>query len=257
MSDILVDCDGGLVTVTLNRPARRNALTLALWQELGGWFRKFAADPEVRTVILTGATTFCAGADISEFSNNRRNAAEGRLYDQAVDECCVAILEAPQPTIAAISGFCVGGGCALALACDFRIAETDAKLGIPAAQLGIVYTIPGTRSLLHAVGLANAKRLLYSAELLPAAEAHRIGLVQKVVAAPVLTAAKDYAAPFLRNAPLSIAGTKLLLRGLTSGDGAVDWAAVDAAVGQALDSEDYRDAVAAFTDKRDPVFKGR
>jgi enoyl-CoA hydratase/carnithine racemase len=125
-------------------------------------------------------------------------------------------------------------------------------LGIPAARLGIVYTIRDTRSLLYAVGLANAKRILYSGELMSAAEAQRIGLVQQVVDAPVLAAARDYATPFIRNAPLSIAGSKLLLRGLASGDGAVD-----TAVAEALDSEDYRNAVAAFNDKREPVFKGK
>jgi enoyl-CoA hydratase/carnithine racemase len=257
MSEILVERGDNIVTVTLNRPARRNALTFDLWQELAALFRSFADDQAVRAVILTGAGTFCAGADISEFPRIRRNAAEGKIYDRAVDQCSEAIMELPKPTIAAISGFCVGGGCALALACDFRIAEADAQLGIPAARLGIVYTIRDTRNLLYAVGLANAKRILYSGELLSAAEARRIGLVQEVVAAPVLAAAKDFAAPFTRNAPLSIAGSKLLLRGLASGDGAVDWPAVDEAVGRALDSEDYRNAVAAFNDKREPVFKGR
>jgi enoyl-CoA hydratase/carnithine racemase len=257
MNEILVERGDGLIIVTLNRPARRNALTFALWQELAALFRSFAGDPEARTVILTGAGTFCAGADISEFSQNRRNAEQGKAYDRAVDQCSAAIMELPLPTIAAISGFCVGGGCALALACDFRLAETDARLGIPAARLGIVYTIRDTRNLFHAVGLANAKRMLYSGELMSAAEARRIGLVQEVVEAPVLGAAKDFAAPFIRNAPLSLAGSKLLLRGLASGDGAVDWPEVDAAVGRALDSEDYRNAVAAFNNKREPVFRGR
>jgi len=257
MSEILVERGDSLITVTINRPTHRNALTFAQWQELGALFRGFADDSQTRSVILTGAGTFCAGADISEFPRIRRNSAEGKVYDEAVDQCSAAIAELPKPTIAAISGFCVGGGCALALACDFRIAEADARLSIPAARLGIVYTTRDTRSLMHAVGLANAKRMLYSGELISAAEARRTGLVQEVVAAPVLAAAKEYAAPFIRNAPLSIAGSKLLLRGLASGDGAVDWPAVNQAVDKALDSEDYRNAVAAFNGKREPVFKCR
>jgi enoyl-CoA hydratase/carnithine racemase len=256
MSEILVERANGLVVVTLNRPARKNALALANWKELAELVRGFAKDTAIRAVIITGQGTFCAGADISEFDQIRRNAAEGKTYDQAVDACSIAIMELPQPSIAAISGFCVGGGCALALACDFRIAEPDAKLGIPAAKLGIVYTIRDTRNLLYAVGLANAKRILFSGELITAAEAHRIGLVQEVVDSPVLTAAKSLAATFTANSPLSIAGTKLLLKGLVSGDGAVDWPAVDAAVGRALDSADYRNAVAAFAAKRKPVFTG-
>src|SRR5262249_46914365 len=158
------------------------------------------------------------GADISEFAAIRRNAAEGKVYDQAVDDCCAAIMELPKPTIAAITGFCVGGGCALALACDFRMAEAAAQLGIPAAKLGIVYTIRGTRNLFNAVGLANAKRLLFSGELISAAEAYRIGLVHEVAPSPVVDAAKSLAAKLAGNAPLSIAGSKLLLQGLAGGD---------------------------------------
>ena len=257
MSAIIVERADGIVTVTLNRPARKNALELAHWQELARLFTDFAADPAVRVAIITGRDNFCTGADITEFTQLRRNAAEGKVYDGAVDECCEAIMALPKPTIAAIPGLCIGGGCALALACDFRIAQSAARLGIPAARLGIVYTIVGTRNLLNAVGLANAKRLLFSGEMIVAAEAQRIGLVQEVVVEPVLDAARAFAVKFAGKAPLSIAGSKLLLRGLTSGDGAVDWPQVEAAVAHALDSEDYRNAVAAFIAKREPVFSGR
>jgi enoyl-CoA hydratase/carnithine racemase len=220
-------------------------------------FGAFAEDDEVRGVILTGAGEhFCAGADISEFARLRDTIEQGHAYDKAVDDCCDAIAALAKPTIAAVRGFCIGGGSGLAMACDFRFAEPGATFGIPAARLSIVYGMRETQNLLALVGLANAKRILFSAERFGTEEAMRIGFIDRVAADPVV-AAKDFAAVMARNAPLSIIGAKAILTGLAMGEGALDPEHARAVVERAFESEDYREGQRAFLEKRLPVFKGR
>jgi len=174
--DLVVALQDSVATVTLNRPRVRNAVTLAMWNGLAELFHRFAADDAVRAVILTGAGEhFCAGADISEFATVRNSAESGHAYDRAVDICSDAILHIEKPTIAAIRGFCIGGGSGLALACDFRFAAPSAIFAITAAKLSIVYGMRETQNLLALVGLSNAKKILFSAERFDTAEASRIG----------------------------------------------------------------------------------
>jgi enoyl-CoA hydratase/carnithine racemase len=255
MTDIELARDGAIVTLTFNRPQRRNALTLAMWRELRRLADGLGADGEVRAVILTGAGEhFCAGADIGEFASNRADPAQTKAYDDAVDAACAALAGVPKPVIAAISGFCLGGGAGVALACDFRIAAGDARFGIPAARLGIVYGLAETRSLLATVGLPRAKRLLFGAERIDAAEARRIGLVDEIAADP-RAHAHEMAAKMAENAPLSIAGAKAILTGLAAGTLAPEEA--HRLSGRASESEDYREGRTAFLEKRAPVFRGR
>lgn len=243
--------------VTLNRPAQKNAVSLAMWRDLGRIFTELGRDPEVRTIILTGAGgTFSAGADIAEFSAVRANVEQGLEYEIAVDACCDAIAAAPKPTIAVINGFCMGGGCHLAMSCDFRVAHPAAQFGIPAARLSIVYGVRGTQRLLTLVGAANAKRILFGAKKFGAHEALRIGFVERVSADP-MRAARSFAGQMADNAPLTIAGTKVLLSGLTMDLGTLTDVAVAKVIQRATGSEDYRDARQAFVEKRQPVFAGR
>lgn len=249
---------GGVVVVTLNRPERRNCLSLAMWRELAALYRGFAEDGEVRSVILTGAGgQFCAGADISEFPQVRATLEQAQAYADAVDEANDAILELPKPTIAAIEGFCIGGGCGLAVACDFRVAAPGSAFGIPAARLGIVYGFKETRNLLTVVGLTQAKRMLFSARRLPAEQAAAIGLVDELAEADALGAARRFAAELAENAPLSIAGAKLILQQLSAMTAGLDEEAIEVVQRRAVESEDYHEAVRAFAEKRQPVFSGR
>ena len=257
MPDILVTTRDGVGVVSLNRPEVRNAVTLGMWRELAGIFSDFAGDDGIRAVVLTGSgADFCVGADVREFDRIRENRDQSAAYEVSVDACSAAIANLPKPVIAAVSGYCLGGGCHLALACDFRFADPTAKIGIPAARLSIVYGVKSVQRLLAIAGIANAKQILYSAERYDAARSRSMGLVDEISDDPV-SAAVSYAATLAGNAPLSIAGAKFMLNGLAAGDGGLDVAAAQRMIDLAADSEDFREGRRAFAEKRTPRFRGR
>ena len=248
---------GRAAVITLNRPAQRNAVSLAMWRDIATLFAELGARPDIGAIVLTGAGgTFSAGADISEFAQVRATVEQGEEYERAVDACCDAIAATPKPTLAVIDGYCMGGACHLAMACDFRRAGSDARFGIPAARLSVVYGVRGVQRLLALVGLAATRHIMFSAAQFDAAEARRIGFVDGIDPNP-MAAALAYAAGLARNAPLTIAGTKTLLNGLTMDMGLLTAQVVDAVVNRAVASEDYRDARQAFIEKRTPVFTGK
>lgn len=257
MSDILVTTRGSVAVVSLNRPEARNAVTLGMWRELAGIFSGLADDDDVRGVVLTGSgADFCVGADVTEFGRIRESSDQSAAYEMAVDACSAAIAGLPKPVIAALSGYCLGGGCHLALACDFRFADSSVKIGIPSAKLSIVYGVSSVRRLLAIAGLANTKRILYSAERYDAPRSRSMGLVDEICD-DVVSSAISYAATLAGNAPLSIAGAKFMLNGLSQGDGALDTAAAQRMIDLAADSEDFREGRLAFAEKRVPRFRGR
>jgi enoyl-CoA hydratase/carnithine racemase len=257
MPDILLTRQESVAIVSLNRPEVRNAVTLSMWRELAGIFSNIANDDDVRAIVLTGAgADFCVGADVSEFDQIRDNRDQSAAYEIAVDACSAAIAAVTKPVIAAISGYCLGGGCHLALACDFRFADHTAKLGIPSAKLSIVYGVKSVQRLLAIAGLANAKRMLYSGERCDAVRAQSMGLIDEI-SDHVVAAAIAYAETLAGNAPLSIAGAKFTLNGLSSGDGALDVDAAQRMIDLAADSEDFREGRRAFAEKRTPRFRGR
>jgi len=255
MSAILVERDGPLAVVTLNRPEKRNALAMPHWLELGRTLHAFAADGTVRAVILTGAGgQFCAGADISEFDSARQDANSGDAYARAVDSSAEAIIALEKPVVAAIEGSCFGGGCGLAMDCDFRIAAKGARFAVPAAKLNIVYNTRDTRNLLSLVGPAHAKRILFTGDAIDAETALRLGLVDELAEAP-LEAARRLALRIAENAPFSVGGAKRLLNALVAGKPAEELG--EALSRRALDSEDYKEGRRAFKEKRKPRFTGR
>jgi enoyl-CoA hydratase/carnithine racemase len=247
-----------IAIVTIDRPARRNALDLRAWRDLAAVFRGLAAERDVRLVLLTGAAGhFCAGADISEFSRVRADSAGGAAYEREVAVCYEAIRALPQPSIAAVEGSCVGGGCAIALCCDFRVLHKGARFGIPATKLGTIYTIEECRFLFSVVGLANAKRILYGSELFGATAAREMGFADAIVEAGVVESAIALGNAMRANAPLAIAGTKLILQTLAAGEVERHRADIEALIREALDSEDYREGARAFLEKRTANFTGR
>ncbi|SJZ30578.1 Enoyl-CoA hydratase/carnithine racemase [Enhydrobacter aerosaccus] len=258
-AEILVKTVEGIATVTLNRPAKRNAVSLAMWSRLAEIFSDFGRQDGPRAAILTGAGGhFCAGADISEFPTVRANAAMGKIYEEAADAATRAVRDCPVPTIAAISGYAMGGGCGLALACDFRIGDASARMGIPAARLGIVYGPLDCSLLLRQVGLSNAKRILFSGRAFDVEDCRQLGLLDMVSEqGSALEAAHAFASDLSKNAPLSLAGAKLVLEALSSGTAEGRAGEIETAIARAMDSEDYREGASAFTEKRSPRFLGR
>jgi enoyl-CoA hydratase/carnithine racemase len=248
----------GIATVTLCRPEKRNAVSLAMWRRLGEVFAELGARADVRLLILTGAGEhFCAGADISEFSRVRADVQSGHAYEAVNAAAILALRDCCKPTIAAVSGYGVGGGCALALACDLRVGDASTRMGIPAARLGIVYGELDCALLYRRVGLANAKRILFSGRHFDAAECASIGLIDIVASGRALEGAHALAAEIADNAPLSLAGHKLVLDALASGTAAARRSEMQAAVERAMVSADYQEGTRAFLDKRKPAFTGR
>jgi len=269
-----------IAVVTLNRPASRNAMTLAMWRTIPAILATLESDANVRAVILTGAgTDFCAGADIPEFDRVRSDPEQSLAYEIAVDACCDAIAQINKPMIAVLRGYCLGGGAHLAMSCDFRYAASDAVFGIPAARLSIIYGVKGTLKLLTLVGLPRAKKILFSAERFDAEEALTIGFVdhvaqtrraesdgwlsrllgrspQEVVGDPMADA-RVFAKSLTLNAPLTQKGAKTILNGLAFGRGSLDLQHAEQLIAQAAASEDYREGRKAFAARRAPDFQGR
>lgn len=258
-SDLIVDrSDPAVAVVTINRPKRRNAFSLAMWRELGNIFDRLGQQPELRAVILTGAGgAFSAGADISEFPAVRATPEDGHAYEAVVDACLTAIQSCPKATIAAICGPCYGGGVGVALVCDFRVADRTAYFAIPAARLSNVYGVIETRALFNAVGLAVAKEVLFAGRRYDADDAHRVGLATHRGKDDALSGARELAASLAKSAPLTIKGAKLVLTAIAQAEIDKRQGSIASVMDEALASDDYKEGVAAFAAKRDPVFRGR
>jgi len=260
MSDETIDVtrDGPACVVTLRRPERRNAVSLRMMDEILAAARVGESDPSVSAVILTGGKEyFSAGADLTE-AQQVRGAADGGRYFRSWHRLTLGLEALEKPVIAAIEGFCLTGGCELALACDLRLAGAGASFAITSARIGTVAGAGGTQRLPRLVGPANALAMLFSAEPIDAAEAFRIGLVNRVVpAGGALEAATALARLYAERAPIGLAFAKRAVhRGLQ----------VSLAAGLELETslvttiygtEDKHEGIAAFLEKRRPVFKGR
>ncbi|TVR06427.1 MAG: enoyl-CoA hydratase [Salinarimonadaceae bacterium] len=262
MSDeatILLDKREGIARLVLSNPRRKNALTLAMWRALPDLVRACEDDPEVRALILAGAGgDFCSGADISEFRVNRADEAAARIYDVAVREANTALAEAGKPTVALVRGICYGGGVALALACDLRIAASDARFRIPAGRLGLGYSLSDIGLVAGAIGAAATADLVFSARVFDATDALRDGLVRMTFDTAEFDArAKDYVEAIAENAPLTLAAAKAALVELRKPDAARDPERVAAMVARCAASEDFAEGRAAFAEKRTPIFRGR
>ena len=255
---LLATEEPGIAIVTINRPEKRNALSLAVWPRLGAIFRDLAARPAVRVVILTGAGGhFSAGADIAEFATTRNDATQAATYGVSAGDTSRLIRDYPKPVIAAVHGYGVGGGCGLALDCDFRIGDRTTRMGIPAARLGLVYGAEACRSLVQHVGPSNAKRILFSGTIFGAEDALRLGLLDQLAPDSALAGARALALEFVENAPLSIRGAKYIVNAVTRGEDGGIGDGIQAFVDQAFNSEDYREGQRAFKEKRRPQFRGR
>ena len=254
MTDILVEKKDSVAIVTINRPEQRNSVTYEMWDMFADIFDDLSVDKSVRSVIFTGAgDDFSVGADISEFDNIRENREKAKTYEYAVDKGCNAIMRCTKPVIAVQLGYTLGGGAHLAMSTDFRYAHISSKFGIPAANLSIVYGVQATRKLLSLVGLSEAKRILYSGQHFNAEHAKQIGFVDHVSETP-LKAAQEFANTLARKAPLTQSGAKYILNSTILQE--FDAAKANTLIDAAATSMDYKEGRAAFSEKRQPVFRG-
>jgi 2-(1,2-epoxy-1,2-dihydrophenyl)acetyl-CoA isomerase len=254
---LLVDRCDGIVTVTLDRPQRKNAINGAMWDELLAVFREVADRDSDRVLVLTGAEgNFCSGADLAGEEGDRRSHQLAVM--RHVGDVCLALYRLPQPTIAKVRGFAVGAGMNLALICDLVVADDTARFSEIFARRGLSIDFGGSWLLPRRIGMHRAKELALLADIIGADEAERIGLVNRVVRAEELDGVvSDWAGRLAAGPPIALAQTKRLLNN-----------AVGMTLEQALDEEgaaqtvnastaDTREAMRAFLDKRDPTFTGR
>jgi enoyl-CoA hydratase len=257
---ILADVEGGIGWLTFNQPEKRNAMSMEMWQGVADAFEAFQADPEVRVVVMRGAggKAFVSGADISEFDANRANAEQKAQYNAVTARGKQWLAQIEKPLVAMIEGFCIGGGLAVALNADVRIATESSKFGIPAAKLGLGYDFAGLATLARLVGPSVARDILFSARFLPAEEALRVGLINRVVPDSDLESeVRAYCALIAQNAPLTIRAAKAAMREWERDPADRDLARVDTLVNACFDSADYAEGRKAFAEKRPPMFGGR
>jgi enoyl-CoA hydratase/carnithine racemase len=257
---LLVDVIGDVAVVTFNNPGRRNALSGEMRAALPGVLEELQADSAVRVVVLTGAgdKAFISGADISEFAERRTTPAARAEYDEGWAALGRAWGSVQKPVIAMIRGFCLGAGLLVALQADIRIASADSQLGIPAARLGLAPGFAGVETLVNLIGPAWASEVLFTGRRFTAAEALRMGLVNRVVpAVDLLDEAMALARGIGRNAPLTVAACKAAIRAAGQPPDRRDLARVEAMIEACFASDDYREGQRAFAEKRPPRFTGR
>lgn len=256
-TNVIFEKEGNIAIVKINRPKALNALNCKTLRELDSIIQEISEDKEIYAVILTGeGKAFVAGADISEMKDF--NAIEGKAFGILGNKVFRNLEKLDAPVIAAVNGFALGGGCELAMACDIRIASSKAKFGQPEVSLGITPGFGGTQRLSRLVGEGIAKELIYTCDIIKADEALRIGLVNKVVEPEVLLdEAKSMANKIAKNAPIAVAQCKVAInRGLQMDiDDAL--AFESEAFGLCFSTEDQKEGMTAFVEKRDKSFHNR
>lgn len=255
---LIVEHAGAIATITFNRPEARNALDLTMRREMLGALDEIEADPTARVVILTGAGGhFCSGGDVKTMKKPH-TAAEGRGRVELLNKMVLRLVNFPLPTLAMVDGYAVGAGSNLALCCDLIIASDRAKFGELFCKIGLAVDGGGTWLLPRLVGMARAKELVFTGDVIDAAEAARIGLVNRVVDAAALeTTTRALAEKIAAGPPLALRLDKQMLNRAASTDLASALELEAFSQWLAIASEDHKEGVGAFFDKRPPKFSGR
>ena len=257
--EVRIEQDGAIATVVFDHEKRRNAITVAMWEAIPEVVRQLQANDAVRVVVMRGAGSeaFVSGADISEFEQTRTGNA-GRDYDAMTARAFAALQGLEKPLIACIHGFCIGGGAAIALTADLRYAADDALFAVPPARLGLGYHTAGIRALIRVVGFSETADLLFTARRVPASDARHIGLVNEVYAKDLLDEAVDQVAHTIAsNAPLTIRSAKMTLQELAKLETERDLDRIRDSIEACYQSDDFKEGVRAFLEKRKAEFKGR
>jgi enoyl-CoA hydratase/carnithine racemase len=262
MSDFGIDVERGddhVAWVTFRNPERLNAVRLEMWQSVAGIMQALAAAPEVRVCVLRGAgkAAFASGADIGEFETQRKDAPSAAHYEAVTAAAFEALTAFEKPLLAMVHGVCIGGGLALALCADVRLASAEARFALPAARLGLGYHASGIARLVQIVGPSNAAEICFAALQYDAAEALRLGLVNRVLPKDDLEGfTRAYAAAMATNAPLTQRAAKFAIREALADPAARGPATAARLIAACFESADYAEGVRAFREKRKPRFGG-
>ena len=257
---LLAHKEGGIGWITFNNPARHNAVSMSMWESVPRVLEAFGNDPDIRLVVLKGAgdKAFISGADISEFKEKRASKEAAEAYNVAGEAAHKALQEFPKPTIAMIRGYCIGGGCAVAIDCDIRIAADDSVYSIPAGRLGLGYRYDGIRRLIDLVGPSFASEIFFTARKFNAQEAVTMGLINRLVSVAELESyTRNYVNMIADNAPLTLAAVKRCVLERQKDPSARDIQRCHNMVDACFASKDYEEGRTAFMEKRRPVFRGR
>jgi len=257
---IVAEKQGPVGWLTFNNPARRNAISIDMWEAIPKVLDRFEQDPEVRVIVLKGEgdKAFVSGADVSQYEKQRSSAEGIQYYEEIAGRVAERLQSCDKVIIAMIRGYCLGAGVNIALCCDLRIAAEDAKLGIPAAKLGLGYRAASLKNLIDIIGPAYAREVLITGRHFSAAEAKTMGLVHRVApVAELESLVLEYCAMISENAPLTIRASKRIVRELLKSSATFDAEACAALVKQCFESQDYIEGRRAFMEKRKPLFQGK
>ena len=257
---IIAEKQGSIGWLTFNNPARRNAISIDMWEAIPKVLDRFEQDPQIRVIVLKGEgdKAFVSGADVSQYEKQRSNAEGIQYYEEIAGRVAERLQSCDKVIIAMIRGYCLGAGVNIALCCDLRLAAEDARLGIPAAKLGLGYRALALKNLVDTVGPAYAREVLITGRHFSAGEAKTMGLVHRVApVAELEPLVLEYCAMISENAPLTIRASKRTVRELLKSSATFDAQACAALVKQCFESQDYIEGRRAFMEKRKPVFQGK
>jgi enoyl-CoA hydratase/carnithine racemase len=257
---VIARLDGAALHLRFNNPAKHNALSVDMWEAVPTLLAQAEADERVRLVIFSGEgpKAFVSGADISQFEDMRAAKEAVKRYEVMAEAALMGIHDFAKPTVAAIHGYCIGGGVNVAISCDIRLAASNAVFAIPATRLGLGYRMSALKNLVDLVGPGRAKDIFFTGRRLDSAEALAIGLVNRVVPAGDLESlVADYTTMISTGAPLTMKAGKRIIREVLKPDADLDMDLCRRLILDCFESEDYAEGRRAFMEKRKPVFRGK
>lgn len=254
--ELYLDTNGAIATIVINRPKKKNAFTLVMFHQLTYLLEQLSENEQIKLLIIRGVdtTAFSAGADISEFLDVRFARKQAKKYNDTALQAIELLYRFPKPTIAFIQSLAIGGGLELANACDFRFATPDSKLGITAANIGIVYNVTSTKRLHDLIGTTKTKELLYTAKLITAEEGKSIGLIDFVYnEAEIEQRCWDFAHQIISKSSVANTGIKQVIQAIIDGE-KEESEAISNVILASFQSDDYKEGIQAFLEKRKPIF---